>query len=263
MTCSYSPQVAAWLIAQDDAPMADHVKTCGACAALLQEYKVMVGHMAHGSYDDPALVAQIMRQVRQPKPERQRHAGLRWQWLFAPGCALVLAVSGGLWRYHAADSASAFTARSITPADPRAQLVGLRVMHTGKTAAWVPATETLSRHDTLSFGLVNMPGSPYRYVMVLGADATGEVFWYYPDHVAGKSVALPTQAGTQAMGESIVQDAAGAWLRVFAIFSQQPLSAQWVAQQVQQAESHGGLEQVDRLPLSDVGQHSMLLRLQD
>ncbi|HET7542632.1 MAG TPA: hypothetical protein VFK05_22330 [Polyangiaceae bacterium] len=105
---------------------------------------------------------------------------------------------------------------------------GIQVHRLGERDNVEPLGATLSRNDGLLFSYTNLGQKPFDYLMIFGADAAGEVHWFYPAYESTAqnpvSIAIAHGRANAPLGELVQQDLAEGPLVLYALFTKQPLS---------------------------------------
>jgi hypothetical protein len=234
-----------------------HLATCADCRGRVQELTDLARAIAappEAADAEVDLVAAVRRRASLPPPRRA------WWPRFAAAGA-VLAAAGVLLavglRPSAGPAGSAFQARGgATPDDA---WVGLRLFRVAGTGA-IAATH-LKRDDAVLLAYDNNGPRPFTHLMVVGADAQGGVYWYYPalaaDGADGQSIAIQPGAGIE-LRDEIRHALKPGPLRLYALFTRAPLSVRAVEQALRTA---GDPTRAERLPIGDGAQHSLLVNV--
>lgn len=250
-----------------------HLKGCTQCRAQVEQI-AFVGQSIGGeveAFQDPQLQQQIVAAAKAAPPVHRLPSKIP----LAAAAAFALAIAlGGLtfWQYSREQIPPDFSARGQMSQELD-QWVSLLVFVVDQSAqGYVPAGRQIRPDDALTFAVMNRQPSPGHYLVVVAVDERGTLFWYYPGiDKAGKAgdreetmgLEIKTAESPIELPEEIQQDLAPGWLRFYAIFSEQPLTLHSVEQSILSGLDRGAsIVQMNRLPLSKTGQHSVLLRVQ-
>jgi hypothetical protein len=92
----------------------------------------------------------------------------------------------------------------------------------------VPLGATMRAGDALGFAWRNLPGSPYRALMIYATDSKGTVFWFYPAWTDTKrppdSIPIGTSAEQVELREAVQHSLTTGPLTVHALFTRSALS---------------------------------------
>ncbi|MBI3178246.1 MAG: zf-HC2 domain-containing protein [Deltaproteobacteria bacterium] len=144
--------------------------------------------------------------------------------------------------------------------------VAAKVFH-GPTEAgtFEPVTDHIRTADALAFAIKNHPNSAAAYVMIFAVAEDGGVDWYYPapeGTTDAKSIPVRASADYQELGEAIQYPMRPGMMRIFALFSAEPLRVSAVEAGVARALADETIRETDRLPFDDIGQQSFLVRVE-
>ena len=252
--------------------------TCARCAETYRRYARLEGvfmgqqePLSDGAVDrvERALLATLDR-VSAPRPPSLR----RWAPLWV-GAAVSAVLALLLWPAGPgphrvplpADAAlvPALVARGPAPADN--STIGIRVFQVIAEGRSVTVAGDLTLDDVLTFTYTRVaPGAGY--LMLFGWQKDGVVRWYYPDYGEATSVAIAGDKVDEPLDDGIVLGVnhRPGWLRLSALFSEQPLERAAVEAAVETRRARDGaawsLE-----PLSQTGwpvaaeEYSILLEL--
>jgi hypothetical protein len=250
-----------------------HCDACAGCAALRSELLATTTRLRNDvdEFRDDAAVDEVMQLIRTGKADRQPVAEARtspwkfWQtWLLIPATAAATAVLMLVFapaRDHPLADGVQARGSSGEKLDRWVSLQIFRAVEGG----YEPVQDVLAADDALAFTYLNRSGNHLHYLAVFALDARGKVFWYYPPQPgdSASSIAIQASAEPVELPEQVVHDLTPGLLRVFGIFSARALSSQQLERQLRSDLSHvKDLAQLSRLSLSDVGQHSLLLRVE-
>jgi hypothetical protein len=180
---------------------------------------ILDGLRAHEDFGDVDLVPQIRAAIAAPPPARlQRRA------LYAGGAlALALAACAALWiglpRRDRADDGFRVKGAAAGDAD---RWVGLSAYQAGSDGAFHRA-DRVSAARPLAFSYTNVGPHPYGYLIVLGIDATGARFRYYPAEDAPGSIAIRADTAVQ-LPDLVEHELHPGPLALYGVFSEHPLS---------------------------------------
>jgi hypothetical protein len=144
--------------------------------------------------------------------------------------AAACACAAILWLRAPHDTAPEFAARGSVSAQVHAQLRAYRNTAHGSE----PVSAFIQRDEELSFAYVNPEG--YAYLLVLGVDERGQIFWYYPGWTdpATTPAAVPIEksATLVELPDAVRHSLAGNKLELLAIFSDTALSVREVEDRI-------------------------------
>ncbi len=253
-----------------------HFDHCDQCAVLRDEIGAMTSRLQHDpdEFKDEAAAFEVMTLIRMGKAEKPEVVPSRflfwksWQtWLLVPATAAATAVlMMVLWSPTKQDATDGFQARGAETINLNAW-VSLQVFRAGKNG-YEPVRDVIAADDALAFSYLNRSDSQLRYLAVFAVDNQGEVFWYYPPNVdAGNSPgSVSVQSGAQPieLPEQVAHHLRIGLLRIFGVFSKDPLSVQFIeAQAGRDFVTSQTVERMTRVSLPDVGQYSLLLRVEN
>lgn len=254
-----------------------HVVQCESCATLRDEIDGMTRRLAAdpGEFDEPEFSSDVMTLIRTGRADREFSRPARrplwrtWRtWLLVPATAAATAVLLLLFwpqiKTGQPDRTDELQARGGSTEDPD-RWVSLRI-YRKRGPSYELVERDLRRGDALAFAYLNRPPSSFRYLMILGVDLRGRIFWYYPAHVDSSKNprSIRIRAGERAteLPDQVRQEWGAGALRIFGLFSDRPLDIRSVEQRVarQMAEVRT-VERLERINIDGVGQHSLLLRV--
>jgi|GEM_PF-1442796 hypothetical protein len=123
--------------------------------------------------------------------------------------------------------------------------------------------QTCDLNQVLRFAYSNRGKS--RYLYLLGVDEKFQPYWYAPAPPETRSIAIAKDVNDGALERAVkleVNHHAGL-LRIFALFSEEPLEAATIEKALAEAkDAKGSLKGLDRLPIANIAQRSLLLGLQ-
>ena len=243
-----------------------HAAGCANCRAQLDEWASLTRAIgAEPRMPEVDLVANVRARAALPPPRRRTLAeylfgGLALSTAFA-GLALY-AGSGHLGAHPTRETAGMQSRGAATPADAWVRLRVFRAA-TGAPPQALAAGDRVRASDSLLVAYDDVAPAPYPYLMVVGVDRAGSVFWYYPalehDGDDDRSIAARGGAGIE-LGDEIRHALKAGPLRLFAVFTRTPLSVKQVEALVR---SSGGASALERLPIADSAQHSLLVNVDD
>ncbi len=153
------------------------------------------------------------------------------------------------------------------PADATAD-IGIRVFQVAKSGNRVDEKSAVALEDILTFTYTF--ATPHDgYLALFGFQETGEVHWYYPDYEEGKSIRIKGDKVDEPLGDGFdlsVNHTPG-WLRIVAIFSDQPIDVAAVESGVDELRRGGdGAELSNVFPLEKFGatrlQYSVIMEIE-
>ena len=248
-----------------------HLDGCEACSRVHEELGAVAGSLAPepAEFADPKLAGDVMTLIRLGQADRDRTPVVRprnrWLWWLAPAAVAVAAAAllVVVWPTGGTDPTSGFQPRSSGGTNPD-RWVSLRVFRALPSGYEEIVGGPIAQDDALAFAYEDRSRPRFGYLMVFAVDARGEVFWYYPIHTSDlanpRSIATVAGAEPIELPNEIVHDLALGPLRIFALFSRRPLDVDDVEAQVGRELGHvRGVEALERLESTDIGQHSLLL----
>ncbi|MBN2360905.1 MAG: zf-HC2 domain-containing protein [Deltaproteobacteria bacterium] len=251
---------------EQKAALAEHIAGCRDCAALRDRVSATAQAIAArpGEFCDPALASDVLELVRlgqaEPRPSlwqlwRER---LRWSWVplaaGAAAAALVLFVVD-------TDDGEFHTRGGAESGDAWVDLKVFRATATG----YQPATQAIRADDALAFAYANQSRDRYRYLMVFARSEDGQLFWFYPAHVNvdsdPESIAICGDCATTPLPEEIEHPLPPGLLRVYALFSRQPLRVSAIEARAAREWQAAGAAELPRLSIEDTAQRQVLLQV--
>lgn len=193
-----------------------HLQDCRACRARYDKLRRLELALADPTLAAIEPVAEVAR--------RRRSRGARWGVTLAAAAALA-----GAFVAVGVERDDAFVARSGRSTGKKAWI---RVFAKGPSDDRPrEVTTALKPTDGLLLAFTNLSDSPWRYMLVVGRDASGSLHWYYPPYAPGGadklSRAVPAGVADRELAEVIYNDDGypGGRFVVCAVFSRTPLSA--------------------------------------
>lgn len=238
-----------------------HFGRCQGCAALRDELGTLTARLRHdpGEFEDEAAIDEVMTLVRMGKADRPVVVERRpsfwssWQsWLVVPVTAAATVL---LMLTLQSPEHDGFQSRGAAT-EQLDRWVSVQAFRSS-AGGYAPVEGTLAADDALAFTYLNRAKQPLRYLAVVGVDARGEVFWYYPPGTAIRSAAEPVE-----LPEQVQHDLKPGALRIFGLFSVEPLAQPALEAELKRAvQGAGSVTKLERLDLPGVGQHSLLLEV--
>jgi hypothetical protein len=175
----------------------------------------------------------------------------------AGGAAVVGLAAGLVFRLPGSGPADEFVARGGPAAvEEGPAFVAYRVR--GDTTAPLEDGALVAPGDELAFGYAN-PG-PARHLLVFGVDEHQHVFWYHPAWTdpGGEPSSITIEPGPllRELPEAVAHNFDGARLRLFAVFSERPLTVRQI-EALLPAQAHTRT----CLPIPQTTQRTLTLRL--
>ena len=248
--------------------LAAHFTRCAACASLRDDMVRLTTALEAepDAFRDDRAVDEVMALIRMgkaDKPDLRAPASFwrSWQtWVLVPGTAAATALLMLSLRGEPSPAAEpGFQARGAELESPDAW-VSLQV-YRAAAQGYEPVHDGFAADDSLAFSYLNRSDGRLRYLAVLGLDAHGKIFWYYPPagEAASRSVPIESTHEPRELPEQVAHELASGPYRIFAVFSREGLSMRELELAVRQGfERAGTVDRMGRLPLDDVGQHSLL-----
>lgn len=253
---------------------------CRACAGLYNRFQFLEAGLC-GNFVEPTRFALervetvVLEKISEaPLPESRTKPAGRWAWISVPALAgilalvIVLFVSGPAAHRVAIPADAALvpvtlTARGAAPAE--ASQVGVRIFSVAAAGATVQERPVLDLGDVVTFTYTNV-SSRVKYLALFGVQADGEVRWYYPGYQGTQSISIGSEKVDEPLGEGIrlsVNHRPG-WLRIVAMFSDEPLDVGLLESAVQNMlVEPRALRSLEPLSLAGryVLQHSLLVQI--
>jgi hypothetical protein len=238
-----------------------HLERCEPCRFRHATMVAMTRRLAPdaGEFEDPNLVAEVMRAVRAAEvPARSRQTPRIWRWLWAPLLAASAAMVVLLAHPFSSDGPDGFRARGGGAANPD-RWVSIEIFR-ATSAGYRRVVDRIAPEDALAFAYSNRGDEGYRYLVIVAIDETGEVFWYYPAQEQGASGMAITLTAHADLPDEIRHRLRPGRLRVFALFSKEPYAVADVEQILREdLRIAKRLDRLERVSLPGTGQQSFLL----
>ncbi len=243
-----------------------HLSICPVCRRQVEDRRELVDLL--GRPDERLagidLVPGLRRAIEAPdaEPGRRRRKVPVLAWAAVAIVAFVLAAF--LWRLGAPFSSpgqdNGFRVKAARPGQLESdRWVALLPYRLPAGGAPTRLGESISTAEYTLFAYTNLGERPYRYLMVFGVDAQGEVFWFHPPYVeAGtdpESIEIKQGVAGVELSEKIQHDFAPGTLRIVGLFTHEPLKVSQVEAMVQKLVKDGAWRESKRLPVADSGQH--------
>jgi hypothetical protein len=249
----------------------DHLQDCSVCAGVLGELERVVRRIApdEGEFDDPDLAQEIVlraregqRVTREPRPSWRRRGAVGGAAALAAAAAVLLAV--WLPGMDRAPDTEGFTARGGSD-QAQERWLSFWVFRKAEGGEYteVRRESTVSPEEHLAFAYLNARGR-YRHLMIFAVDEEGRVFWYYPayERQGTDPHSIAIRSGKHELREEIRHRLQPGKLRVFAVFSREPLRVSLVERTVEEhRKRQGGVVGLERLPLAGTRQLSRLVEV--
>lgn len=173
---------------------------------------IVDGLRSHEELADIDLVPSIRAAIAAPAPRPQRRA------IYV--IASALAACAALW-IALARTDEGFRAKG-TGATDADRWVGLAVYQAGAEGAF-HRVDRVSAVRPLALSYTNVGPHPFGYLIVLGVDATGARFRYYPSEDAPSSIAIRADSGVQ-LPDLVEHALHPGPLVIYGVFSTRPLA---------------------------------------
>lgn len=243
-----------------------HFERCPRCAAERDRLAALAGDLAPdaGEFDAPGLADDVLELIRFDRAADSAPAGRGPARLWAAAAAgLVLLAAGALGAWWALQrepeqSQTGFVARGGA-GEAADRWVSFTVYRATGPDAYERVERAIRPHDELAFAYRKRARAGLDYLMILGVDAAGRVFWYYPPY-SDPQAEPRSRPVADAERERPLPDRIGhrlrpGRLRLFAVFSARPLAVERVERVVAAHFAAGGrLVDLDRLELPHTGQ---------
>jgi hypothetical protein len=256
-----------------------HLRECSVCAGVLGELERVVRRIApdEGEFDEPDLAQKIVTRAREGRlvARSPRRPWRRWA---AAGGAVALAAAAAVllavWLpgMDRAPDSGGFRARGGSD-QAGERWLSFWVFRKADDGGYVEVRRgasggarrdnTVSAEEHLAFAYLDARGS-YRHLMILAVDEDGRVFWYYPayEREGTDPHSIAIQRGKHELRDEIRHRLRPGKLRVFAIFSRDPLRVSLVERTVAAlGKRHGGAAGLERLPLAGTRQISRVVEV--
>jgi hypothetical protein len=248
----WMPYLEDGLAAEDRTAWTAHLQACPACARRLERDRQIIDRLRRR---EPALAANDQRgALRARLDEVPRPVRRNWLWaaaVLAAPARLAGGWAGGLW------SGSGIGVKSGPDGDER--WTGIRVFSVPAGGEVFPLAPGPLPAGELAFTYTNGSPRPFSHLMILAVDQAGRIHWFYPAFLdpAGDPESIPIAAGREEreLPERVRIHAAPGRLRLFALFTNQPLRVRQVEALLRDLLAQGRLWQADRLPVPDIHQH--------
>lgn len=262
-----------------------HLAQCESCRRLLTDIETMAGRLAPdpGEFDDENLVGDVMTLVRLGQAKREKLAVYPNRPLVlriavpALAAAAVLGMTAVFfWSAVSEENPRVVDSSAVSPSregfqargDVRSvpgERVSFKIFKAG-TGGYREASELIAADDSLAFTYDNRSERNYRYLMIVGADHKGEVFWYYPAHLHAdenpKSIAIHQTEGAVQLPDEIEHDLMPGKLRIWALFSEDPLDVKSVEKSITEGfKRQQNIELLKHIGGYDIAQQSYLLEV--
>jgi hypothetical protein len=171
------------------------------------------------------LSARVKAELAKPEVPAKRQIGfLPWATCLAAAACVGLFVTFGL--DHSGQDAE-FRAKSAGFLGDAQRWSGFQVHRVVGPQKLEELGAEMRVSDGLLFSYTNIGPTPFRYLMIFGLDASGEVRWFYPTYdQAGtnpKSIAIEARANVP-LPDVVAHDYAAGPLVIHALFTREPLS---------------------------------------
>jgi len=185
----------------------------------------------------PAAATDVRTPLAAPFSRRSRVAALGFALAAALGAvAFVAQRSGGPDEFRAKSNAS--------PELEARRWAGVRAYRVVGQNSPEPLGATLSTSDGLVFSYTNLGTHAFRYLMIFGVDASGEVRWFYPAYMSQnenpQSIAIERSRANVALGDVVQQDFAEGPLTLYALFSDVRLDVRGIEHWLETHEPRDG-----------------------
>ena len=251
----------------------EHLRECAACGhrwAAIESITSKIG-ADPGEFHSFEFVARVVKHVTSgttAMPRQRRNVA--WIWPIA-----ATALAAGLVAFwvtaqvpKAVGGPSSFAARGTAAFNPDqwVSFQAFRPRHGG--TSYVRVIDSIRQDDRLVFSVRNGVRGPYRFLMILGVQDTGDIFWYYPAYDDPgdnpQSVRVEPSDNGQPLGEEIRHALTSGPLRIVALFSEQPFDVAAIEQVVRnEILLDGSVATMGRIPIADTGQQSFVVRVEE
>ena len=247
-----------------------HLSACRDCGQRWRELRSITNKIESepGEFGNPAFVERVVARVKQGEPPAKRSWASRWliaatASLAAAGLLFAALPLDGDVESRVNDGFGARGSKTLA-ADRWISFQVLRPQRDSHVYARVE--QAILTESQLVFSVGNAQESPYRYLMILGLQSDGRVFWYHPAYEDPQdnpqSIAIETSDEPIHLREEIGHDLKPGFLRLFALFSKEPLNVWGIEKMItDRLSATQGLEDLGRLPIPGTGQQSLRLRV--
>ncbi len=252
-----------------------HFDRCPRCAAERDRLAALAGDLAPaaGEFDAPGLaddVLELIRLGRAEGPAAARRGPARFWAAAAAGLVLLAAGALGAWwalQGEPEQPQTGFVARG-GPDEAADRWVSFTVYRATGPDAYERVERAIRPDDELAFAYRKRARVGLDYLMILGVDAEGRVFWYYPAYrepgTDPHSRPVVDAEREQPLPDRIAHRLRPGRLRLFAVFSARPLAVARVERVVAAHFAGGGrLVDLDRLELPHNGQQLRRLLVEE
>ncbi len=252
-----------------------HVEACPACAELRRSFVSLTQQVRLDDTEIPQedLVNDVLSLVQSGRAERQRFPvpvapsrwGLRPRWWLVPAFGLpvmagLLFAVGGTGKYKPNDEdTTGFRARGAAK-ERTDRWISLDIFR-ARAGEYEPVQESIATDDALTFSYRDRSSPAFTHLLLFAIDDSAQVHWYYPASAEDKAASITLTGNAAAdLPDQVRYHLGQGSLRMFAIFSREPLQALSV-QNLAQAELKRlrSAAALGRLPLPGTGQHTRLL----
>ncbi len=245
------------------AALEEHLTHCPHCKQSHDQIVAATGRLAAdpGEFDGPEIAKDVMTLIRMGRTSLEPAQPKRFRpiWMLVPAAAGALALLLVLAWPHTGPDSDGFQIRG-SGEDPD-RWVSVKAFRSGQEG-YQALDDQLQSNDSLAFSYRNL-SQCYHHLMVFAVDQEGQVFWYYPAHsqqgINPASIAIDSEAKDVPLPDQVQHPLRPGSLRLFALFSAEPLRVNAVetavAQDLLTAES---LLHWQRINIPDTGQHSIL-----
>ena len=196
------------------------------------EARLQSGELAEALEEERA----FLEQLRRPDPRaaqvdvlpkvRARLNRKRPPWLPMAAGLVVVAIAYPLWQRWLPDQGpSAIRAKSLTI---QQRWTGIHIYQASdpqQAAKTAEVMDSISADTSLIFGYSN--ADVYRYLMIFGQDASGEIRWYHPAYTSAAQdpEAIPARANVRRalLPDQISHELAQGPMTVYGLFLKQPM----------------------------------------
>jgi hypothetical protein len=262
---------------ENKAALAAHLESCKKCRKRKEEIIAITNRLKAnpGEFDRVDVAPDILTLVRmgrtQPRwlpfgstlrPDNR----VKWIWAVATASVLfALALPLGIYwnQKEAIEDNHGFSVRgSVQYMDRWISIQIFRKTSSG----YEPISDHMSTDETMAFAYQNRQEGQFNHLTILGVDATGQVFWYYPAYTDGpevpRSVSIASTQKPITLPDEVQHHLSPGLFRMFAIFSGSPFSITQVEKQLAiDFQRAGSLESLSRIQLQGTGQHTILLQV--
>jgi hypothetical protein len=237
--------------------MEEHLASCAACRAELEEMREMVGRIGAPTENNEQkdYLSEVRGRIERGE-EASRGRRRRWPLIAVGGAVVVALVMAGVFLLRPADADDEFRVKDD---DPRIleqdRWVGIRAFRMEASGAPASLGDRLKQSEYLIFTYTNLGEKPYGYLMIFAVDENGEVYWFHPAYTAAgedpASIKISKDAEGMELKEQVRHEYPEGRLWIYGLFTDEPVRVSAIESMVK------GTSRGKRIPLEG-GQHILV-----